>query len=601
MRRIAQTTPVLRAVALALAVLCAASPPAAAQARHGIAMHGDPALPPGFAHFPYADPEAPKGGRLILGVSGTFDGLNPFVVKGVAPDAVSRFVLQSLMTRSLDEPFTLYGLVAREVEVPDDRSRIAFRLDPRARFSDGQALTARDVAFSFDLLRTHGRPFHRSSFAQVRSVEVLDDHAIAFDLAGVGDRELPLLIGLMPIFPAHATDPETFAENTLRPIVGSGPYRVSEVRPGERVVLARRADYWGADLPVARGLHNFDEIRYDFYRDANTMFEAFKAGLYDLRIETDPARWATGYDFGLVREGRIRREAVAVRTPKGMNAFVFNSRRPPFDDPRVREALGLLLDFDWVNRNLYFGAMRRTTSFFEGSELANTGVPASDGERRLLAGIPVRPDILEGRWSPPAPDGSGGDRAAARGALRLLAEAGWTLRDGLLRRPTGEPLAFEILVTNRAQERLALNYAGSLSRIGVVPKVRVVDDVQYWRRLSAFDFDLIQWTWHASLSPGNEQRNRWSPAAAERPGTLNYAGVREPGVDRLIDAMLAAGTREAFVEAVRALDRLLLSGHYVVPLFHLPDQWIAFEAGLRKPAARPLLGLPVDLWWRESP
>ena len=593
MRRLA---PLLRA-ALLLALAAVAPARAEAPARHGIAMHGEPALPPGFPHFPYAHPGAPKGGRVVLGLPGTFDGLNPFVVKGVAPDAVSRFVLQGMMVRSLDEPFTVYGLVAREVEMPPDRSRVAFRLDPRARFSDGRPVTARDVAFSFDLLRRHGKPFHRASFGQVTAVEVRDDHTIGFDLSGAGDRELPLLIALMPIFPAHATDPEAFAENTLRPMIGSGPYAVTEVRPGERVVLTRRPDYWGADLPVAVGQFNFDEIRYDFYRDANTLFEAFKAGLYDLRLETDPARWATGYDFGLVRDGRIVRESLPIRTPKGMTAFVLNTRRPLFADPRVREALSLLFDFDWVNRNLYFGAMRRTSSYFEGSDLASSGRAASPGERALLAGAPVRPDILEGRWSP---EDAGGERATAREALRLLAEAGWILRDGVLRRG-GEPFAFEMLVTSRAQERLALNFAASLSRIGVAARVRVVDDVQYWRRLGTFDFDMVQWTWGSSLSPGNEQRNRWSPAAAARQGSLNYAGVTEPGVDRIIDAMLAAETREGFVDAVRALDRLLLSGFYVVPLFHLPDQWLAFEAGLRKPATRPLLGLPLDLWWRESP
>ncbi|KAA2236975.1 extracellular solute-binding protein [Salinarimonas soli] len=599
MRRFAQ--PILRAIALVLALL--PGPPAAAgQPTHGLAMHGEPALPPGFSHFPYADPEAPKGGRLVLGLPGTFDGLNPHVVKGVAPDAVSRFVLQSLMVRSLDEPFTLYGLVANAVEIDAGRSRATFRLDPRARFSDGVALTARDVAFSFELLRSRGKPFHRASFAGVASVEVIDDQTIRFDMPDSGDRELPLLIGLMPIFPAHATDSESFEENTLKPMVGSGPYAVSEVRPGERVTLTRRPDYWGADLPTGRGLNNFDEIRYDFYRDANTLLEAFKAGLYDLRVENDPARWSTGYDFALAREGRIRREAVPVRTPKGMNAFVLNTRRPLLSDARVREALSLLFDFDWVNRNLYFAAMRRTASYFEGSDLASTGQPASAEERRLLEGVAIRDDVMEGRWLPPGSDGSGGDRAAAREALRLLGEAGFGLQNGTLRRrDTGEPLSFEILVTNRAQERLALNYAGSLARIGVTARVRVVDDVQYWRRLTSFDFDVVQWTWAASLSPGNEQRNRWSPAAAERSGSLNYAGVREPAVDRVIDAMLAAETRAAFVDAVRALDRLLLAGFYVVPLFNLPDQWLAFDAGLRKPVHRPLLGVPVELWWRESP
>ncbi|MGO4570851.1 extracellular solute-binding protein [Microvirga sp. 2TAF3] len=593
----------LQNIAAAALLLVAMSPGARAEMlRHGIAMHGEPALASDFKHLPYADPDAPKGGRIVLALQGTFDSLNPLIVLGVAPDAVPRYVLQSLMMRSLDEPFTVYGLVARSAEMPDDRSSIAFNLDPRARFSDGHPLTAEDVRFTFELLRKNGKPFHRSSFGQVKAVEVENPHRIRFDLSGSNDRELPLIIATMPILAAHATSPDTFANTTLTPPVGSGPYAITEVKPGERVVLTRRADYWGNDLPITHGLYNFDEIRYDFYRDANTLFEAFKAGLYDYRLEGDPSRWATGYDFPAVKDGRVTLETLPIRTPKGMSGFVFNTRRPVFADPRVREALGYLFDFDWVNRNLYFSLLTRSDSYFAGSDLSSSGKPASEQEQALLAPFPdaVRKDILEGRWTPPSSNGSGRDRKSARQALALLSQAGWSLEGNILReKGTGEPFVFEMLVNSRQQERLALNFSQSLSRIGVTAKVRLVDDVQYWRRLSNFDFDMVQWTWPASASPGNEQRNRWGSAAAQRGGSLNYSGASSPAIDRMIDAMLEAKSREDFVAAVRALDRVLISGFYVVPLFYLGDQWLAYHSDLKHPEKTPLLGTSIDPWWRQ--
>jgi peptide/nickel transport system substrate-binding protein len=593
----------LFAAALALSSLSHQSGAEAEMLRHGIAMHGEPALKPGFEHLPYANPQAPKGGRITLALQGTFDALNPLIVLGVAPDVVPRYVLQSLMLRSTDEPFTIYGLIARSVEMPEDRSFITFNLDPRARFSDGHPLTAEDVRFTFEVLKKHGKPFHRSSFGQVKSVEILSPHRIRFDLSGSNDRELPLLIGTtMPIFPAHATDGDNFDKTTLTPPIGSGPYALTEVRPGERVVLTRRKDYWGEDLPVTRGLYNFDEIRYDFYRDANSLFEAFKAGLYDFRIEGDPGQWATGYDIPAVQSGRIIRETVTSRLPKGMNGFVFNTRKAIFGDTRVREALGNLFDFEWVNRNLFFGQLARSDSYFSGSDLASTGRPANERERMLLAPFPgaVREDIMEGRWAPPAGDGSGRDREMARRALSLLSEAGWVLKnDVLVRKETGEPFGFELLVNSRQQERLALNYSQALSRIGIRARVRLVDDVQYWRRLARFDFDMVQWLWPASASPGNEQRNRWSSAAATRGGSHNHSGATSPAIDRLIDALLEAKSREDFVSSVRALDRALLSGFYVVPLFYVKDQWLAYSSDLKKPGTTPLMGTNIDTWWRQ--
>lgn len=593
------------AVALVFAFFASLSPLAAGEIApaHGIAMHGEPELPADFERFPYADPNARRGGRKVLALQGTYDSLNPFVVLGVAPDLAPRFVLESLMTRSLDEPFTVYGLVARSVEMPEDRSQATFRIDPRARFSDGVPLTSEHVRASVELLRRHGKPFHRTNFARIVEMETPDDHTIRFVFDDSGDRELPLLVATAPIFATHTIDPETFDRTTLQPMIGSGPYRFGTIAPGERVSVVRRDDYWGEDLPVRRNLFNFDEIRYEFFRDANTMFEAFKTGVYDWREEGDPTRWATGYDFPAMQDGRIVREEVEIRRPNGMTGFVFNTRREMFADVRVREALGLLFDFEWVNANLLFGLFARAGSYFDGADLSARGQPADEAERALLAPFAqaVRPDILEGTWHPPVSDGSGRDRVLIRQAIELLGEAGYRLDGNVMRSvATGQPLAFEFLAVSRQQERIALNFAQSLQRIGIQMSIRLVDDAQYWRRLASFDFDMIQWSWRVSPSPGNEQVNRWSSVAAEREGSLNYSGAREPAIDAMIQTMLAAKTREDFAAAVRALDRLLLSGFYVVPLYVQPAIWIAYDASLRRPEAEPLLGIPTELWWRES-
>ncbi|MFJ5369906.1 ABC transporter substrate-binding protein [Bosea sp. CER48] len=548
-----------------------------APVQHGIAMHGQPALAPDFSHLPYADPKAPRGGRLVFGIQGTFDSLNPLVVLGVAPDAVPKYVQQSLLFRSADEPFTAYGLLASRVELDADRRKLAFEIDRRATFADGQPVTAQDVLFTVEMLKTKGKPFHRSSLARITKAAAASSRRVEFELGDGSNRELPLVIGALPIFAKHATNVETFGDTSFKPALGSGPYAVSDVRPGESLLLKRRKDFWAEDHPLSRGLFNADEIRYDFYRDSNALFEAFKAGLYDVRLEGDPTRWMTGYDVPAVHDGRIIRQTLHFDTPKGMTGLVFNTRRPMFADIRVREALGLLFDFEWVNRNLFHGVYRRAGSFFSDSPLSALGIPADAREKALLAAFPgaVREDILAGTWKPSETDGSGRDREPARKALDLLKAAGYALQDGTLRNGKGEPFAFEITVTSRPQERLVLNYAQSLGRLGITANVRLIDDVQYWRRLSTFDFDMIQWTWPASASPGNEQIGRWGAANAERRGSLNYAGVRSPAVDAVLQAMLGAREREDFVAAVRTLDRLLLSGFYVVPLYYLPDTWLA--------------------------
>ena len=602
--------PFLQVIAIAMILAAAAvffraeAEEAAIPARSSLAMHGSPELPDGFDHLPYVNPDAMKGGRLVIGVQGVFDSLNPYIVLGVAPDIVQKYVLQSLMMRSADEPFSLYALVAKSYEMPDDRNWIVFNLDERARFSDGKPLTADDVAFSFRMLKENGKPYHRSSFATVQAVEIQSPHRIKFDLAGSKDRELPLIIATMPIFAMHATDEAGFANTTLKPVIGSGPYKVSEVKPGESVTVKRRPDYWAENLPVSKGLYNFSEIRYDFYRDANTLFESFKAGLYDYRLESDATRWVTGYDIPPVRNGRIIKAAFPIRTPKGMRAFVFNTRRPVFADIRVREALSYLFDFDWVNRNLYHGTLKRSTSYFNDSNLSSNGHMADERERDLLDGYieAIPKGVLNGTWRPPNPDGSGRDRDMARKALDLLQAAGWVKDGEILRnQKTGEPLAFEFMVTSIEQERLAINYAGFLKRLGVVCNIRRVDDVQFWRRVADFDFDMIQWNWPVSASPGTEQRGRWSSAAAARTGSLNYAGVSSPAVDRMIDALLAARSKEDFTSTVRALDRVLLAGFYVVPLFYSADQWVAYSARLKHPETVPFQGVAIESWWTVKP
>jgi peptide/nickel transport system substrate-binding protein len=592
-------------VAWAALSTCAPSEPLlGAEPAHAIAMHGSPALAADFSHFRYADPAAPKGGRLVASIVGTFDSLNPFIVKGLAFEHVRGYVVESLMARGFDEPFTLYGLLAQTIETDAARSYVTFALDPRAKFSDGHPVTAEDVIFSWQLLRDKGRANYRGYYAKVRRAETLGERAVRFDLAGADDRELPLILGLMPILPEHATDASSFDQTSFAPPLGSGPYLVADVRAGESVLLKRNPEYWGRDLAVNRGYWNFDEIRFEFYRDGNAEFEAFKKGLVDVRTETDPGRWKTAYEVPAVRDARILKEAFPTGLPRPLSAFVFNTRRPVFADIRVREAIGLLFEAEWVNHNFFFALYRRTASFFEGSELSARGRAADPRERALLAPYPeaVRPDVLAGTWSPPVSDGSGRDRNTLRRALALLDAAGYDLDGAELRqRSSGRPLSFEVLVTAKDEERLALAFAHHLLRAGIRARVRMVDAVQYEQRRQTFDFDMLRYSWSESLSPGNEQSFYWGSAAADEPGSRNYMGVRSKAIDAMIGALLAAESREDFVAAVRALDRVLMSGLFVVPLFHLPEQWVARWAHIQRPATTSLSGYLPETWWHQPP
>ncbi|MCW6508970.1 extracellular solute-binding protein [Lichenifustis flavocetrariae] len=577
-----------------------------AKADEAIASHGAPALSVPFPAFPFINAEAPKGGHLSLCFLGTFDSLNPFNLKaGSTAQGLIVNVYESLMTRSPDEPFTLYGLIASSLDTDEARSFVTFHLDPAAHFSDGTPIRAEDVLFTFELLKTKGRPQQRAAFSLIHAAQALDPLTVRFDLQGLDDREMPLTLGLMPVLSKAHTDPAHFDDTTLAPPVSSGPYTIASVEPGQKLQLRRDPNYWARDRAVRRGMFNFDTVDLTYYRDANGLFEAFKAGLCDYRIETDPTRWLTGYDSPAVRDGRIVKQAIPSGLPKGMEGFAFNTRRPLFADIRVREALGEMFDFAWLNGNLFGGLYTRTDSFFADSELSSTGRPADARERALLAPFPdaVRPDIMAGTWRPPTSDGSGRDRRAAERALALLGQAGYRLDGNRLVGKSGQPFSFEIMVVDRHQERLALLYADDLKRIGITLTVRTVDEVQYQRRRQAFDFDMMFGTWTASPSPGMEQRSRWGSASAAQQASFNLAGARSPAIDAMIGAMLAARTHEDFVAAVRAYDRVLLSGFYIIPLYHTNAQWIAYASRLGHPDRFPLFGVnnvtPSETWWRR--
>ena len=578
--------------------------PALSEPRTGIALHGTPALGAGFDHFPYVNPVAPKGGRITLGQQGSFDSLNPLIIKGVAAAGTREFQLESLMARGLDEPFTLYGLIAETIDVADDKKSVTFDLNPKAAFSDRRPITADDVIFSFELLKTKGRPNHRTYFAKVTLAEKIAERRVRFTFQDASDRELPLILGLMPVLAKHSMSPETFEQTTMTPLVGSGPYTISRIDAGRSISYKRDPGYWGNDLPVIKGRFNFEEIRFEYYREGSVMLEAFKSGGIDLRLEEDPANWASQYDFPAVRDGRVVKKEFDIALPAGMTALVFNTRRDIFKNPIVRRALINLFDFEWINRTLYYGLQKRTDSYFVRSYLASTGIPADARERELLAAYPgsVRPEILDGKFGLAKSDGSGQNRDNQKAAFELLTQAGYKLEQGrLIDSAAGKPLGFEILAQNRSQEALLLSFARGLEPLGIKAVVRMVDSTQYQARLNDYDYDMIQTTWTSSLSPGNEQLFRWSKSTTDTPGSYNFAGVKNPAADAMIDAMLAAGDKEAFVSAVRALDRVLLSGDYVIPMFHVPKQWVGHWTRLKHPAKTPVFGYAVDTWWIEEP
>ncbi len=590
-------------IPIAAIVSCLLAAAATAEPKAGIAMHDEPKYGPGFSHFAYVNPDAPKGGTLRLAVLGSFDSLNPFIVKGAPVAGMRDYVYETLLARSYDEPFSLYGLIAESVEVPDDRSSVTFQLRPEARFADGTPITPDDVLFSWSLLKSKGRPNHRSYYAKVATAEKKGDRGVTFTFAGGGDREMPLIMGLMPVLPKHAIAPDNFEKTSLEKPLGSGPYHVAEVMPGASVTYQRNPGYWGQNLPVMRGQFNFDTIRIDYYRDSTAMTEAFRKGLFDVQGDSDAidaVKWAEAYDFPAARDGGVKKLEFDLGVPAGMSAFAFNTRRPPFSDKRVREALTLAFDFEWLNKMLFRGLYARTQSFFDRSELSSHGRPTDNRERALLAPFAseLEPGIADGVFSQPVTDGSGTNREGRKRAIQLLDRAGYELKNGVMSsKVNGAPLTFEMICSSREQERLMIAYAQSLRDIGISAQVRLIDSAQFQRRTTSFDFDMMPALWASSLSPGNEQNFRWSRESASEEGSFNYAGVQSAGADAMIAAMLSATSRAEFVPAVRALDRILLSGRYAIPLYYAPKQWIAAWSHLRQPAVSTLYGTRLETWW----
>lgn len=573
---------------------------------YAIAMHGEPALPQNFDHFPYANSDAPKGGRVNYAVPGTFDSLNPFIVQGSAARGIIDLqygynVYDSLMQRSYDEPFTLYPLLAKTIDTDDARSYVEFTLDDRARFSDGTPVTPEDVIFTVKLLAQKGLPRYAITADKIAKMEKVGEHGVKFTFKQP-DRELPLILGLMPVLPEHATDAANFDKSTLKPMIGSGPYMVSDVRPGESITLKRNPDYWAKNLPSKKGFDNFDEIRINYFRDDNAMFQAFRKGLIDIRIEGNPTRWTEEYNFPALRQGRVVRETFKSGLPSGMLGFVMNTRRKVFQNRTLREALAGLFDFEWANRNIYDSAYERTRSYFDGSFLSSHGIPASPAEKVLLKPFPdaVAPAIMAGTWSPPESNGSGYDRAFLKKGYDLLRQAGYSIHDHRMVDAEGNPLSFEILLNGNNGKEAAMVWQRTLAKIGVDAAIRSVDAAQYQQRLNTYDFDVILQSYPSSLSPGVEQVGRWGSASRDVEGTYNFAGVADPAVDGLISDFLHARSEDQFITAVRAYDRVLLSGFYVVPLYHQAGQWVAHWRRIQHPKRTSLYGFQLPTWWHAE-
>nr|WP_273795130.1 extracellular solute-binding protein [Brucella intermedia] len=584
---------------------------ATADTAYAISMYGDIALPSDFTHFPYADPNAPKGGNINYGVVGTFDSLNPFVLQSMrtvaggiyADGTTGNLVFETLMQRSQDEPFTLYPLLAEKVRTDEQRSFIEFTLNPKAKWSDGQPVTPDDVIFTYDILAKKGRPPYSNRVKRIKKIEKIGERGIRFTFNDTSDREFALIIaGSMPVLPKHAIDPDAFGKATLTPPVGSGPYLIERVDPGNLITFHRNSNYWGDNLPSRRGFNNFEKININYFRNETSLFEAFKKGLIDVFIDYEPTHWAKDYNFPAAVQGQVVRETFKKSTPPPMLGFVFNTRRQIFADEKVRRALSALFDFEWTNRELFAGQYQRLDSFWQNTPLSGIGVAASPRERALLAPYPgsVLPGVLNGTWFPTQTDGSGRDRRSMREALDLLLQAGYTFRDGVTYDPNKKRLHFEIMTQTLEQEKISLVYQRSLARLGIEVVVRTVDDAQYQQRLQNFDYDMIVGTLSASLSPGNEQWMRWGTASRDIQGSFNYAGADDPAIDALINDMLKQTNRSDFTESVRALDRVLVSGSYYIPLYYLPEQRVAYWSRLGHPKKISLYGVQFSTWWNAS-
>lgn len=563
---------------------------------HALSLHSEPKYGPDFTHFDYVNPDAPKGGLVRFGAIGSFDNFNPFILKGISANGAG-LVYDTLTVKSDDEPFTEYGLIAEAMETAPDNTAVTFHLRPEARFADGEPVTAGDVVFTFHALVDKGSPLYKRYYEDVKEAVAVDDHTVRFEFISGQNPELPLILGQLPVLPEHFWEDKDFAEVNLDVPLGSGPYELSSYKTGAYVVYTLRDNYWGADLPVNRGRNNFGTVRYDYYRDDTIAIEALKAGEFDFRQERIAKAWATAYKGPPFDKGHIVMEEIPHSLSGGMQGFIMNTRREVFQDPRVRYAMNYAFDFEWTNKNLFYGQYARTESYFSNSELASRGLP-SEAELELLEPYrgQVPEEVFTTEYDAPKTDGSGNNRENLRKALELLAEAGYTVQDGVQTKD-GRKLEFELLLRDPAFERIVLPYIRNLERIGVRVKPRLVDDSQYINRLNTYDFDMTTAVLPQSNSPGNEQRYMFSSEAAETPGARNYMGVQEEAVDALVEKIINADSREALITACQAMDRVLLWGHYVVPQWHTGYFRLAYWDLLERPETTPPYGLDLFTWW----
>ena len=585
---------------LFLSALSFALSPASAQPSHGIAMHGDLKYLANFKHFDYVNPDAPKGGEVRLAANGGYDTFNPYVVKGRAAAGIGH-LFETLMTSSADEAFSEYGLLAETIETPEDRSWVAFTLRADARWHDGKPVTVDDVIWTFAMLKSKGRPYFRYYYSNVQEPVKTGERTVKFSFTGGVNRELPLIVGQLPVLPKHYWEGRNFESTTLEPPLGSGPYRIKEFEPNRHVVYERVPDYWGANHPTRKGFSNFDRIRYDYYRDATVSVEAFKSGAFDFRSENVSKIWATAYEMPALRDGRVVKKIFEHNRPAGMQGFVMNQRRSKFADPRVRRALSYAFDFEWSNKALFYGQYVRTRSYFDNSELASVGVPKGD----VLAILDkfrgrIPEEVFTKSFEPPKTDGSGNLRRNLRTALGLFKQAGWTVESKskkLTNAKSGEVMSFEILLISPLFERIVLPYIRNLKRLGVEARVRTVESAQYKGRLDNFDFDVVVTSWGQSASPGNEQRSYWGTEAAARKASRNLSGVKDPAIEELVELIISAPDRKRLVARVRALDAVLQWHHLVVPHWHIPYDRLVFWNRFGQPAKTPDQGTQFMAWW----
>ena len=576
--------------------------------RHGLSLFGDLKYPAGFEKFDYVNVDAPKGGRARLFSVGSFDSLNPFTFKGNATGLVG-LTIDTLMTTSMDEASSEYGLIAESVKMPEDFSSVTFKLRAEARFHDGSPVTPEDVIWSMvELKKSH--PRYNFYYKNVVSGEKTGDQEVTFKFSESGNRELPQIVGQLPVLSKawwtgknDKGETRNLNETTLEAPLGNGAYKVASVKPGRSITLKRNDDYWGKDLPVNRGQNNFDEIFTIYYRDSTVALEAFKGDEYDFRVENSSKDWATAYDFPAVKRGDVITEEITLKNSQGMQSFALNTRREKFADARVRKALNLAFDFEWANENLFFGQYKRTSSFFSNSELAATGKPGA-AELAILEPLKDKlpPEVFTTEYTNPVYGSQKNKRTNLRSAAKLLQEAGWTVdAKRVLRNAKGEAFSIEFLLVSPLFERIVLPYVQHLNLLGIQTRVRTVDDSQYTRRVQTFDFDIIVGSWGQSLSPGNEQRDFWGSASADRNGSRNLVGIKDEAIDELIDKVIFAKDRGDLVAATKALDRALLWNHFVVPMWHIPYQRVAYWNRFGKPDTQPdhSLGFP-SIWWFDE-